>query len=580
MNKKWAKFLGIPLIAAMMITGCSSNSNNDSSPSAGSQAPSASNSAPADNGKPSTWIADRKLKGLVFMGTDDYTEDMNPEIKAKIKELTGIDFSIEIMKADHSIDGLIAGLASGDLPDFITFYLNNSGRPEMPVLLKAAREDMFYDLAPMMKDTKVFSKYLNKDYLPIDTEYGVMFRPEFNGSTYLVHMNIQREGGYESRKYAGGPYIRKDIADALGIDARTIKTMDQLYDLVKKIKAGNFKDNNGKDVYPIGPEYWGPGNIHDSERLFNPLMWGHTDQRIKMDKDGKILHEAQTPVAMEKVAFMQKLLNEKLIQPEFFTIDESRATEFAVNGTSAIVANMHNYQEFALDGHYVPLGPIDTVDGPFQMEVSFKTGYSGFAIPKTTKNPEDIMKFADFLASREGKLLWKYGLEGRDYTLNAQGNPVPKPEVVELKKNDPNAAKALGFAGVSNYWGELLGGTDINWEADFGESEWGDSANSGHSDGALKLAEYWGYDELRKNAKVNDGYTPTSFLGEFAKGTELKAAFDNYNDSLVRAYYAKNLDEAQKILDAALKQMENAGLNDYLKLLAEKNADPKTKVIL
>lgn len=582
MNRKWAKWFSIPLVAALLIAviaGCT-KSNNVAKDEGSKNPPSSSSSAStpaASDGKPATWIADRKIKGLVFMGTDDYTEDMNPEIKAKIKELTGIDFSIEIMKADHSIDGLIAGLAAGDLPDFIAFYLNNSSRPEMPVILKAAREGMFTDLAPLMKDTKVFSKYLNKDYLPLDTEYGVMFRPEFNGSTYFIHMNVQREGGYDARKYAGGPYIRKDIAEALGVDPRTIKTTDQLYELAKKIKAGNFKDNNGKDVYPIGPEYWGGD---DSERIFWDLLWGHKDQRIKADKDGNILHEAQTPYAMKRVEFVQKLLKEKLLQPEFFTIDESRATEFAVNGTSAIIANMHNYQEFEQDGHYLPLGPINSVDGPYQMEVAFKSGYSGWAIPTTTKNPEEIMKFADFLASREGKLIWRYGLEGRDYTLDGSGNPVPKPEVVELKKNDPNAAKALGFGGVGNYWGELLGGTDNAWKADFGEDEWADASNAGASAGALKISEYYGYDELRKNAKITDGYQPKAFLGEFAKGTELKAAFDNYDDSLERAYYAKSLDEAKKIIDSALKQMEGAGLNDYLKLVAEKNKDPKTKVIL
>jgi len=584
MNNKLAKGLALPLVLMMLLIGCTgnnaSNEGKSSASASGTTKPSTAASetaSAAPDGKPATWIADRKIKGLVFMDSDDYTEDMNPEIKRKIKELTGIEFSIEMMKADHSIDGLIAGLAAGDLPDFISFYLNNSGRPEMPVILKAAREEMFYDFTPMIKDTKVYSKYLQDDYLPLDTKYGVMFRPEFNGSTYFIHMNIPREPGYESRKYAGGPYIRKDIAEALGVDPKSIKTMDQLYDLAKKIKAGNFKDNNGKDVYPIGPEFWGGD---ESERLFNELMWGAKDQRIKQDKDGRILHEAQTPIAMKKVEFMQKLLAEKLIHPEFFTVDESRATEAALNGTSAIISNMHNYQEFNLDGHYIPLGPINLVDGPYRMEVSFKSGYSGWAIPTTTKKPEEIVKFADFLATREGKLLWRYGLEGRDYTLDDKGNPVVKPEVIELKKNDPNAAKALGFQGVGNNWGDLLGATDIDSPVDFGEAEWGDNADSGHSAGALKLAELYGYDELRKNAKVVDAYPPISFLGEFAQGTALKTAFDNYDDSLVRAYYSKNPGEAQKILDSALKQLESAGLNDYLKLLADKNADPKTKVNL
>ncbi|MFC5401529.1 extracellular solute-binding protein [Cohnella soli] len=576
MNRNWFKLLAISLLVVALISGCSSNNSNKGN-SSSQPAASDGKGTSVPEGKPATWIADRKIKGLVFMGTDDYTEDMNPEIKAKVKELTGIDFEIQIMKADHSIDGLIAGLASGDLPDFIAFYLNNSGRPEMPVILKAAREGMFTDLTPFMKESKVYSKYLEKGYLPIDTEYGVMFRPEFNGSTYFAHMNINREGGYTTN-IVGGPFIRKDIAEALNVDPRTITTTEQVYELAKKIKAGNFKDSNGKDVTPIGPEYWGGLSAGSAEngKLFNDLEWGAPDQRIKQDKDGNIVHEAETPYAMKKVEFISKLLKEKLMQPEFFTMDESRATEGAVNGSWAIIANMHSMQDFNQDVHYLPLGPIKDVDGSTQMKLAFKSGYSGWAIPSTTKNPQDIVKFADFLASTQGKLLWKYGLEGRDYTMGADGKPVVKQEVIDLKAKDPNEAKKLGFDGVGNSWGNILGSTDNDNIADFGEENWADKLNAGKSKGADIVAEYVNWKEQRKNALVRDAYTPTAFLGEFDRGTELKAALNNYNDSLIKAYYSKSKEDAQKILDNALKQMKAAGLDDYLKLITEKNKDPKT----
>ena len=46
---------------------------------------------------------------------------------------------MEGVNSEHAIDGLIAGLASNDLPDFIVYYLNNSGRKEMPVILKGPK---------------------------------------------------------------------------------------------------------------------------------------------------------------------------------------------------------------------------------------------------------------------------------------------------------------------------------------------------------------------------------------------------------------------------------------------------------
>ncbi|OME87981.1 ABC transporter [Paenibacillus sp. FSL A5-0031] len=570
-NKNWARLLTVPIIASLLITGCAAKETN--STNSGNKQEGVKD----NKDKPATWIADRKIKGLIFMGADDYTEEMNPEVLKQIKEKTGIDYQINIMPANRSLDGLIAGLASGDLPDFIGFYLNHSGRPEMPVVLKAAREGMFTDLTPFMKDTKVYSKYLEDGYLPLDTKNGVMFRPEFNGSAYFMHMNISRETGYETRKMLGGPFIRKDIAEALNIDPKTITTSEKLYEAAQKIKAGNFKDNNGKDIASvIGPRYWGGTEV---KALYSDLTV-NVNQTFVRNKEGKIVHESQTEYPLKRVAFVQKLLKEKLMNPEFYTMEENRATEGILNGSFAIIADMHNYLEFNKDMHYLPIGPLNEADKPYQMKLSYKTAGGAWAIPSSTKNPEDIVKFADFLASREGKLLWQYGIEGRDYTLDDKGNPIVKNEVLELKDKDSKAAKALGFAGVGNYWGEILGNTDVDRIADFGETEYGNAAKPNINEGPLKIAEYWEWDKKRANAIISDTYAPTAFLGEFAKETELKAALDNYDESLKRAYYAKSQDQVTKILESASEQLKAAGLDDYLALLEKKDSDPNTKVEL
>lgn len=570
-NKNWARLLTVPIIASLLITGCAAKETN--STNSGNKQEGVND----NKDKPATWIADRKIKGLIFMGADDYTEEMNPEVLKQIKEKTGIDYQINIMPANRSLDGLIAGLASGDLPDFIGFYLNHSGRPEMPVVLKAAREGMFTDLTPFMKDTKVYSKYLEDGYLPLDTKNGVMFRPEFNGSAYFMHMNISRETGYETRKMLGGPFIRKDIAEALNIDPKTITTSEKLYEVAQKIKAGNFKDNNGKDIASvIGPRYWGGTEV---KALYSDLTV-NVNQTFVRNKEGKIVHESQTEYPLKRVAFVQKLLKEKLMNPEFYTMEENRATEGILNGSFAIIADMHNYLEFNKDMHYLPIGPLNEADKPYQMKLSYKTAGGAWAIPSSTKNPEDIVKFADFLASREGKLLWQYGIEGRDYTLDGKGNPIVKNEVLELKDKDSKAAKALGFAGVGNYWGEILGNTDVDRIADFGETEYGNAAKPNINEGPLKIAEYWEWDKKRASAIISDTYAPTAFLGEFAKETELKAALDNYDESLKRAYYAKSQDQVTKILESASEQLKAAGLDDYLALLEKKDSDPNTKVEL
>ncbi|MDU5142036.1 MAG: extracellular solute-binding protein [Paenibacillus dendritiformis] len=566
----WSKLTALTLVFSILLTACAGGSDTKSGQEAGTDA----NNAAA--GKPATWIADRKIKGLIFMGSD-VTEGMNPEIAKKLKEMTGIELELQAVGHDGSQKALAAGLAAGDLPDFIGYYLNHSGRPEMEMINKAAREEMFHDLTPFLQKTKIYKKYTEEGYLPLDTRYGVVFRPEFAGAAYSMHLNIPREGGYEVRQYVPGSYIRKDIADALGVDPRTITTSEQLYELAKKIKDGRFKDKNGKEVYPIGPTVW--GGI-DRDVLYNDLVWtGFNGEGFNRDKDGKILHESQTEYGTKRVEFVQKLLREKLMHPEYYSMEENRAKEGVLNDSFAIIGDMHNYVIENKDNRYIPLGPLNSVNGPYQMNLTFKGGYGAWSIPKTTKNPEDIVKLADFLASREGKLLWKYGVEGRDYELDAKGNPVPKQEVLDLLDKDPVQAKELGFAGVGHDWGWYLGGMDLNDLADFGEASYGESAKPDMNKGPLEIADYWQYDEKKQQANIKDGYAALAFIGEFSKGTQLTMALDKYKESLIRAYYAKDMTEAQAILDSAAALLKTAGLEEYIKLLEEKDKDPKTKLL-
>ncbi|RDY27099.1 extracellular solute-binding protein [Romboutsia weinsteinii] len=556
--KKIAKLVTVFMLCTSIVTGCSSNKSSEK---------------PAD--APDTWIADRTIKGLIFQSANDASVDMNPEIQKYIKERTGITLELEGITAEDSQGALSSGLAAGNLPDFIAFYLNNSGREEMQMLLKAANEGQFTDLKPFMENSKTYSKYLDKDYLPADTRDNIMFRDDWDGSSYLMHMSINRTPAQVNRAYIGGTYIKKSITDDLGIDPASITTTDQLYDLAKKIKEKGYKDDNGAPITAIGPTAWGGS---DRDFLYNDLVWsGDSSEKFFKDKDGNIKHEAQTEYGMKRVEYVQKLIKEGIMHPEFYTMNETRAKEGVVNGSFGIVADMHNFLPENNDMEYIPLGPISRVDGSNNMVLSYKSGYAGWAIPSTTKDAEEVFKFADWLASEEGKRLYFYGLEGRDYDLDENGNPVVKKEVIELKEKKPEEAKKLGFRGVGSYWGEHLGYTDLDNQEDFGEAEWGQSVKEEDTSAATKIIEMYDYDKKVKEASVIDGMTPKSFLYEFDGGKgDLEAALTRYNEDLERAYYAKSSSEAKKILDDSLKNLEKNGLSKFCEFLKEKEASGVT----
>ena len=123
--KKIAKIMTVVMLCTSMLTGCSSTKGS-------------SGEKPED--APDTWIADRTITGLVFQSAGDASVEINPEIQEYIKEKTGITLELQGITAEDTQGALASGLAAGNLPDFIAYYLDNSGRPEMPMLLKAANE--------------------------------------------------------------------------------------------------------------------------------------------------------------------------------------------------------------------------------------------------------------------------------------------------------------------------------------------------------------------------------------------------------------------------------------------------------
>ena len=522
--------------------------------------------------KSDAFIADREITGLVFQSAGDAGVDtISPEIAAYIKERTGITLKLETVTSEDSAQALAAGLASGDLPDFIAFYLNHSGRPEFPLLLQAANQGMFHDIAPYLKEGEVYGKYFEEGYLPRDTKENIMMREDQDGATYLVHMAINQEPADPGSKQIGGPFIRRDIAEELGIDPQEINTTEQLRDLLNQIKEGGFTDDNGNPVTPLGPTVWGGS---DRPFIYNDLVWqGEGGEKFWKDGD-QVKHESMTDYAEKRVAYVRELLAEGLMHPEFYTMEETRAAEGIVNGSFAITSDMHSYRPEVGDLKYVPLGPINRVDGTNNMVMSYKSGYAGWAVPATTENPEEVVKFADWLAGPEGKLLYFYGLEGVHYDLDEDGFPVAKEELVKLQDENPDEAIKEGFRGVRAFWGEHLAFTDMNNLAQFGEASWGEKVRGEDNSAAKKIIELYDYDKRYEEKEVIDGLYARAYLYEFeGEDGDLNQALDAWNEDVIKAYYATSEEEAQKILDASRQDLIDAGIEDFCKFLEEKEAN-------
>ena len=535
---------------------------------------------------PDTWIADRTIVVQAYVDDIGYNmpDDFNATpVMQKITELTGIKLEVRYTPGDSDATVMASQLAAGNIPDVICAYLNNSTRPEFPILLKAAREEMFADVSEYMANSKVYSKYMEEGYLPADARDNITFRDDLDG-VYLMQLAIDavdRSTEYNpADEYVGGLYIQKRIADDLGIDPTTINTQEQFYDLLVKIKEAGYTDDNGNPVYPLGPKYWG-GSTDALDYITAGYFFSPLKADYGVDAEGHVLHEAETDFVYEKINFVRKLIAEGLMNPEFFTMDSTRAQEACETKNSAIIGDIHNYINIIYESEdWVPLGPLFDRTGTNAEYVSGKGGYGCWAISSEAENPEEIFAFFDWLSTYEGQLIAQYGVEGLSYNM-VDGYPVLTEEA-QAKLNDGDTDWLInnvgaGFGGSGNYFFEFML-TDRDNEVNFGESRPGAGAGSTYGR-SIKLAEDYPVEKVLVPGLGIDTFLSVDEL------SDVKASMDllNYDEMLVQAMFAGSDDEVPAIVESFRAQLKAAGIDrlyEYVENVRAENPDAVQVIVV
>lgn len=541
-----------------MLAGCGSSSGSSSTSSS-------SEEAEADSDKPDTWIADRTITIQAYVDDigDTLPDDINnTPVMQKITELTGIKLKVQYTPGDSDEAVLASQLAAGTIPDVIVSYLDNSTRPEFSILLKAAQEGLFADVSEYMKDSEVYSKYYEDGYLPDDAYKNIVFRDDLDG-VYLWQLSIDAEDKSlewnPDEEYIGGLYIQKSIAEDLGIDATAINTQEEFYDLLVQIKEGGYKDDNGNDVYPLGPKYWG-GSIDTLEYICPGLKWGVSDD-YNIDEDGNVKHEAELDSIYDEINYVRQLLDEGLMNPEFFTMDSTRAQEACKNHSSAIIADVHNYTDIIYESDdWIPLGPLNDISGDNKEVTNGKTGYGCMAISADAENPEEIFKFFDWLSTYEGQLIAQYGVEGVSYEM-VDGYPVLTDEVAEkLNEGDSDyLINEIGaaFGGSGNYLFSFCL-TDLDNTNNFGESRPGAGSNSTYERSVELATDY------AREKKLVPGLNATAYMSA-DELSDVKTQMDllDWDEVLTQAFFAKSDEEVVSIIESFRAQLKSAGVEKF-----------------
>ncbi|MHA6480773.1 extracellular solute-binding protein [Paenibacillus sp. strain BS8-2] len=483
-------------------------------------------------------------------------DQINNPVAQIIREKTGV--TLEIMEVKISeVEKLNAMFAIQDFPDI---YAGPAwmGGGEMETILKGVKGDMFLDLTDYLKRYPNLAKSVQKESVPLDMYNRYLDPEQFGGKSYMLYtgMPATSDDGYD---WLYGFYVRKDITQQLNVDPQSIRTKDDLYDFLNKIKDAKLTEN-GKDIFPLGAFHggWPLGLL--SKMFYNNAGW-------QFNEDGTVQHNFMTQANEEAILFTRKLISEGLLDPEAFLQSEAIANEKIAQGRYAVLPGHFYYVNEATGGYvkdnpngeFIPLGPLDNSKGDPYKSVFRAQGHNINLIPKTSKDPEAAARVIDFLSSDEGYLLTHYGVEGVHYDM-VDGKPSAKAEWVEKMKADPkallNEGIAAGYATLSGPDRQVsLGGGTFGHEAD------------------PKNAIAQEYKKMiRPNGvEIATGSDPQLYAISTDMWQSIKPVADGLAEITQQAYYAKSEEDAKKLIETGRSQMEKAGIHKIEEMIAEQH---------
>lgn len=378
--------------------------------------------------------------------TNDYT--------LWLEEQTGIDLEFVYFSSDatEQVTQLNAMVAGGEkMPDIIWD-------------LWGVQPSLMYELG---EDGYILD--LN-DYF---TQYGNYFWGAYNMVSAQPGLIFQYGKDPSNGAMYGFPRYQESMVDlcntlvsindkwleAIGADVP--KTVDELYDVLKKFATEDPNGNGKADEIPLAGIY-NEYRSNITEWIINAFVYCNDDTFVNAT-DGKIWSPYTTDEYRQALAYMNKLYSEGLMSPLTFSMTqnpEMAALTTPTDGEALVgVAGGHQMLVFAQDNErmyeYGPIGPLAAATelGGYAAWYGNTYEYCTF-ITKDAADPVLAFKLLDFMCSQESAIRMRYGNEGEhwvwaeDGALSAVGTPAAITVVNESVWSEQNNVNWHYFGAV------------------------------------------------------------------------------------------------------------------------------------
>ncbi|MEW4428471.1 MULTISPECIES: extracellular solute-binding protein [Paenibacillus] len=536
MNRIWSKGMSVLLVSIMtgsLLSGCMNSSGNGEGDGEG---------------------GGNTLKILHNWNGSGGSDNGITPIEEVIKEKTGVTLEWEYTKGSET-EKVNQIFATQDLPDI---YTGPAWGGELDGIIKAAKEGQLVDISDKLDNYPNLAKSIAEENVP-----PALYEKAINaydGKKYLLLQN-QPATNEDGIDWLYGFYVRKDIAEKVGVDPQSVVTKEDFYAFLKKIKDANLQEN-GQPVFPLGgfSNGWAVG-------IGNTMFYSGASY---VDKgDGSLEHSFFTPGYEEYMLFYRKLLAEGLLDPDVFTQTDPIAKEKINQGRIAILAAHYpaildaskEYVTSHPGSDYIPVGPLERADVDPSRPVDL--GIQGNNVTVITKSCQGAcvdaaLKFLDYMASDEGFMLARYGVQGVHWDMK-DGKPVANQEWFEKFAAD-QSGKVRKSVGIGIGLESLTGLDRINSYA--GGDIWADQDRLDAMDHARKI--------LRPNGtQVITAYNPGDVITKAPEWEMLKPSMDRMGDAWKEAVFAKSDEDALSIINELRDQLKNTGYDQAMQFTNE-----------
>lgn len=422
MSSKRNKTVGLSLsvILALSATACSSQ---ESKP-----APSGDSSKPSEKQQP--------LNLRVMMAENAGQPILKDSVAIKeIQKKLGVTIDLEPVPGSNYTEKKRTLIATNNIPDII--------RVDPADIKEYAHTGIFLPVSDYIdKYAPNFKKLMQQE----PEMKKIMVDGKLYGFPVMANYRVQ---------LAPAPVMRTDLLKQLNLKAP--ETFDELYTVLKKFKEAH------PTSYPM--------TIRNGTRgllgwIAYPLGSGFD---IYYDKDagGKWIFGPATPEFRSVLAYLNKLYSEKLLDPDYATntaqiwqekLGSGKSFFFYDNNSFAINFNK-SLQASNKDAKFEVMPLMKNEKGQKRNYKYAPHWWSTFAISSKVKNPEEVVKFMDWLYSEEGVEVTNFGIQGEHFTKENGKYKVSDSVLNQYKdKQDPlrsmQSALGTGLLAFSAYINE------------------------------------------------------------------------------------------------------------------------------